>query len=253
MKMTSAELAWDYSELAAHYDNRPDYSSDAISDLFAAIALSKDSTVVDMGAGTGMLTRHLHNYGCAVTAVEPNHAMRALALAKADLRSCRWLESKAEATGLPEQYADLVIFGSSFNVVDRTLALNEAARLLKPGGHFACLWNHRDLQDPIQRQVENIIKSIVPEYDHGVRRQDQSALIALHERFPRVYYLEKRFRRSVSTADYLDAWRSHATLARQVGGHFSKVISEIESMLSDQQNLVVPYHTRIWYAPLLEG
>ena len=48
-----------------------------------------------------------------------------------------------------------------------------------PNGWFACMWNHRDVEDPIQKNIENIITSFIPNYDYGLRRQDprQSSLI----------------------------------------------------------------------------
>lgn len=247
----SHNLNWDYSYLAQYYDSRPDYSIQALHRLFVSIDLDASSTVVDMGAGTGMLTRHLCNFGCNVIAVEPNPEMRKIAQAKEFARCCEWRSTTAEASGLPACSVNLVIFGSSFNVVDRSRALTESARLLKPGGWFACLWNHRDLTDPLQADIENRIKSLLPDYTHGVRRDDQASVIDSHPDFVAVQYIECAFTKRVSVSDYLEAWRSHATLSRQSEGKMPSVISAIFEVLGERKYLDVPYHTRIWFSPVL--
>lgn len=79
----------------------------------------------------------------------------------------------------------MVSFGSSFNVVERPAALREVKRIAVARGWFACRWNHRDLDDPLQKEVEATIVSLVPGYGYGVRREDQTAVIeAIQSRMP---------------------------------------------------------------------
>ena len=56
----------------------------------------------------------------------------------------------------------MTTFGSSFNVCDRQKALIESKRILVHRGWFACMWNHRDLEDPLQNEIESIIKKRIP-------------------------------------------------------------------------------------------
>lgn len=240
-------MHWDYTKLAKHYDKRPDYSSAALKTLFDDIDLGAAWLVVDMGAGTGKLTRQLSNTGCEIAAVEPNTAMRRIGMNNIQEQNCRWLDTVAEQTGLPSASFDLVIFGSSFNVVDQGKALQESARLLRPGGWFACLWNHRDLTDALQQAAEEIILSCLPDYDYGTRRQDQVQVIDDSGFFGEVQKIEARFLRELDALTYVDAWRSHATLARQSGDLFPKIIGAIEELVSGLNMIEVPYQTRIWY------
>jgi hypothetical protein len=149
---------------------------------------------------------------------------------------------------LPTSAFRLATFGSSFNVVDQARSLAEVYRILEPHGWVACLWNHRDLHDFTQAEVESLIRKEIPEYQHGSRRQDPTPVIAAPGFFGPVCTIEERFAVDVSTKDYVEAWRSHATLQRQAGERFRAIISKIESAVGQFATLSVPYFTRIWYA-----
>ncbi|HUP82432.1 MAG TPA: class I SAM-dependent methyltransferase [Pirellula sp.] len=243
---------WDYTDLANAYLRRPNYSNAAI-DAMMAIAGVRTGTVCDVGAGVAHLTLMLASRGLQVHAVEPNDAMRANGkMRTAALPNVSWFEGTGEHTGQADHAFDLVTFGSSFNVCDRQLAMKESARILKPNGWFACMWNHRQLNDPIQTQIESIIKSEVPKYDYGTRREDQTAIIDSSMLFGRVVHVESGIVHEQSVVECVEAWQSHATLARQAGGSFSRVVSAIEKYLISlkQDKIKIPYSTNIWVAQL---
>jgi len=243
-------LAWDYSALAATYDKRPGYSEEVLNRIDQTARLEGGDPVADIGAGTGKLTRVLLERGYRVSAIEPNADMRRLGVRNA-AGTVTWIDATAENTQLPDASMRAVFFGSSFNVVDRAKALNESARILRSGGWFVCLWNHRELDDPVQSRVEAIIHRMVPNFDYGSRREDQRRFIAESGRFGNAGLIEARFTHTFAVCDYLDAWRSHATLARQAGSRLETVIDAIAELLSGFGVLDVPYVTRAWCAPLL--
>ena len=166
----TAALEWDYSDLAAAYGKRPDYADAGIDRMLAGAGLEAGAAACDVGAEVGHLTVKLVDRGLTVAAVEPNQAMRERGRARtAGWPGVGWSEGAGEATGQPDRAFDLVTFGSSFNVTDRGRALSETARILKPGGWFACMWNHRDLDDATQAAIERTIREHLPDYDYGSR------------------------------------------------------------------------------------
>jgi ubiquinone/menaquinone biosynthesis C-methylase UbiE len=241
-------VTWDYTELAAHYDLRADYCSTAIDRLLSSVGVKSGTSVADVGAGTGKLALPLARRGCIVTAVEPNLEMRKYGVRNTQGLNVTWSRGTAEKTGLPSGQFRLATFGSSFNVVDRAKALAEVDRLLTSDGWIACLWNHRDLQDPLQAKIEGIIRQQIPQYDYGTRREDPTAVMTASGLFSSVMKIEEPFIVSVSGADYIEAWRSHATLHRQAGKNFSVIIAQIAAAISQRTSLTIPYVTRIWYA-----
>lgn len=246
---------WDYSDLAEAYLKRPAYAPEALDALFATLQLPVAAAVCDMGAGVAHLTLELLARGFEVVAVEPNDAMRERGQQRSShFDKLSWHEGTAEASGQPAEHFSAVTFGSSFNVCDQQLALQESARILKPGGWFVCMWNHRDLHDPLQAEIENTIRSLLPGYGYGRRREDQTEVINSSGLFGEVRQLSGRILHQQSPADCITAWRSHATVQRQAGADFDKVIAAIEQVVTAHlqaagaELLSIPYDTRIWFA-----
>jgi ubiquinone/menaquinone biosynthesis C-methylase UbiE len=242
---------WDYTTLADAYLERPDYADAAIDAMVAIAGVKPGDRVCDVGAGVAHLTLMLAARGLNVTAVEPNDAMRANGIKRTEkLANVKWHEGTGEETGQPDRTYRMVTFGSSFNVCDRPRALKETVRILQPQGWFACMWNHRDLEDPIQHKIESIIKSHVAGYGYGTRREDQRQVIDDSGLFKGVVHLDGRIVHSQTKDACVEAWRSHATLARQAGSAFANVVKDIESYLSglSGNSIQIPYTTNIWIA-----
>ena len=244
---------WDYTELAQHYLNRPDYAVEAINDFCDLAELRQRANVCDVGAGSAHLTKLLIDKGYTVSAVEPNRAMREVGMAVTDGKPVNWSEGTGEHTGLSANTFDAVTFGSSFNTTNRPKALLETKRILKPGGWFACLWNHRDLSHSLQAEVEELIKTNIVGYGYGTRREDQTDAIQSSHLFDTPHYIEASYVADVPSDTYVDAWRSHGTLQRQAGEHFYSIIDKIADLCSRQGDIIqVGYTTRLWAAKLLD-
>jgi ubiquinone/menaquinone biosynthesis C-methylase UbiE len=130
---------------------RPSYPDEAVAWLVERTGLGPGSTVVDVGAGTGKLTRLLVPSGARVIAVEPIPEMRV------KIEGAEVVDGTAEALPLPDASADVVTVAQAFHWFDHERALPELHRVLKPGGSLVLFWNMRDLDDPIQREVEELL------------------------------------------------------------------------------------------------
>jgi SAM-dependent methyltransferase len=119
------------------YDRvRPRYPVEALRWMLGGQSIK----VVDLGAGTGILSRQLVQLGHEVIAVEPDAAMRA--------RHGSAFEGSAEHIPLPDGAVDAVVAGQAYHWFDRNVAHREIARVLRPGGTFAPVWNIRDENEP---------------------------------------------------------------------------------------------------------
>lgn len=210
------------------------------------------SDVADIGAGTGNLSIMLSERNLSVKAVEPNDAMRNIGIERLSGKSVEWIKSNGVNTTLQSDAFDWVTFGSSFNVMDRDEALKETHRILRKDGIFTCMWNHRDLNDPIQNKAQDIIKEFVPNYDKGVRREDQRPVIEKNRAlFDEIFYLEQDFYFHQTIDNYILAWKSvknpYWDLDTNEGkALFEEISSKIKQQLPNEFD--IKYTTRAWSA-----
>jgi SAM-dependent methyltransferase len=143
-----------FAEVADAYERaRPGYPDEAVRWLVG----EEPCDVVDLGAGTGKLTRSLVALGHRVTAIEPLPEM--LELLPAAAPGAAALLGSAEVIPLPNASADVVTSAQAFHWFDQTTALPEIARVLRPHGRLALVWNTRDDRVPWVAELSAVIGS----------------------------------------------------------------------------------------------
>jgi SAM-dependent methyltransferase len=133
-----------YSSKAIQYARyRWEYAPQAIQAVLDAIHLSPRSVVADVGAGTGILSKHLAGRAGCLYAVEPNPEMRRLAQSELErFPSVEVVDGRAEATTLPDRSVDLITVAQAIHWFDPGPTRREFRRILKPGGWLALLRNY---------------------------------------------------------------------------------------------------------------
>ena len=121
---------------------RPGYPEDAVAWLVEQLGIDESTTVLDLAAGTGKLTRQLVPTGARLVAVEPVGEMRARLEER--LPGVRALDGTAESIPLPDASVDAVIVGQAFHWFRGREALSEIHRVLRPDRRLGLIWNARD-------------------------------------------------------------------------------------------------------------
>ena len=127
---------------AAYAEHRPGYAEAAVRWVLEPVRDRQPVRVADIGAGTGKLTASLVSLGAEVTAVEPDPQM--LAELRRAMPAVRSVPGSAEEIPLPDASLDAVLAGQAMHWFDMDRALPEIARVLRPGGVLAGLWNVDD-------------------------------------------------------------------------------------------------------------
>jgi SAM-dependent methyltransferase len=160
-----------FAQVAGAYERgRPGYPVEAVRWL----AGDEPRDVVDLGAGTGKLTRALVELGHRVTAIEPLPEM--LELLPAAAPGAFVILGSAEIIPLPDAHADVVTCAQSFHWFDHPVALPEIARVLRPRGRLAYVWNSRDDREPWVARLSALIGSETVSRDEGVGPVAESGL-----------------------------------------------------------------------------
>lgn len=152
-----ASAARGFQRAADAYERgRPEYPPAALEWLRDRFALRAGRIVVDVGAGTGKLTRAVVATGADAVAVEPVAAMRRV-LGR-EVPSARVLGGTAEALPLADASVDVIVAAAAFHWFDSDRALAEFHRVLRLGGGLALLWNRRPGQHELHAAINEIIE-----------------------------------------------------------------------------------------------
>jgi SAM-dependent methyltransferase len=138
--------------VAEYHEHRPRYPQEAIdtilserpANLSETAANSKPPRILELGAGTGILSEELVGAGAEVIALEPDERMHEV-LART-IGSDKCVIGSAEQIPLPDDSVDIVVGAQMWHWVDPAQAVPEIARVLRPGGTLAILWALRDDQ-----------------------------------------------------------------------------------------------------------
>jgi SAM-dependent methyltransferase len=128
--------------------------------------LPSTATVLDLGAGTGKLTRLLVSEFDGVVAVEPAEEMRRVLVAHCP--DAVALSGTAQEIPVANASADAVYAAQAFHWFDDERAVAEIARVLRPGGALVLMWNRpAGPWQPSTNAAEDVLSDRMPEdLDH---------------------------------------------------------------------------------------
>ncbi|WP_368496498.1 class I SAM-dependent methyltransferase [Herbiconiux sp. A18JL235] len=235
------------TEATAYELGRPGYPVDAVDWILSHVDTDEGTPpdVVDLGAGTGKLTASFVGRAASVTAVEPDVAM--LATLEARLPGVVALEGSAEAVPLGAASADLVTMAQAWHWVDPVAASAEVARVLRPGGVLALLWNVRDEGTEWVAALSRTIGSSIAEEFDTVRpplaaplRRDAYAQFTWVNRLDREQLVAM-----VTSRSYVIAMRAaeRAALLASVDE-----LIDTHPQLAGRERFELPYLTRVTLA-----
>jgi SAM-dependent methyltransferase len=164
---TAAERSQSFGAIAEDYDRlRPGPPEEAVDWLLPAGC----QVAVDLGAGTGLLTRVLERKVPRVVAVEPDDRMRAVLQARSP--GTEALDGRGEAIPLPDASADGLFVSSAWHWMEPGRTVPEVARVLRDGGRFGLIWTRRDSETGWLHEISLREPSVRPRrYDDGAARR----------------------------------------------------------------------------------
>ncbi|HZY91259.1 MAG TPA: class I SAM-dependent methyltransferase [Thermoplasmata archaeon] len=236
---------------AAYERSRPEYPEAAVAHLCRVLGIGPGRIVLDLGAGTGKLTRAVDGRGATLWALEPTAAMRELLHRR--LPEVTLVEGTAEAIALPSESVDAVVCAQAFHWFEPTRATAEIARILRPAGGLGLLWNLRDESVPWVAELTRILDR----RDTGVprgRTMAWKAPFAASGLFEPIAEAEFSLVQRADLETMLDRVRSVSFIALLPSAEQEAVIGEVRRLIDgspeawDHGAVVLPYRTHLFWS-----
>jgi SAM-dependent methyltransferase len=250
MDELTARRAKSFGPVAATYDRvRPGYPPDGVSWLLeeAVAAGTARRRVLDLGAGTGALTRDLVGRGLDVVAVEPDPHMRAVLEARvprADVRA-----GSAEDLPVDSGDVDVVIGAQMWHWVDAGRATAEVARVLRPGGTLGLLWNLRDERVPWMAELGSVFGG-----DDVHHRRAADVHLPAGAPFTATAARDFRWSQELAPTDIVDLVATRSQIQVLSDAERTDVLARVGDFVASHPavagrgRIVVPYVTSCWRA-----
>jgi len=238
---TTDDLARSFGAVAEAYDRgRPSYPGEAV----AWLAGGDAKVVLELGAGTGKLTRELVDQGHAVFATEPDEAMLAVLRERVPEVSAK--VATAEEIPANDRSVDVVVVAQAFHWFDHDVALPEIARILKPGGHLALVWNFFDQRIPWVRRLVNVVG------EHSATSHSASEALEGHELFEPVERTTFTFWQDVNRDTLVDIVASRSYVASLPEAEREAKLDAVRALYDDygrgHDGMQLPYVTECFRA-----
>ena len=147
-----------FDEIAAEYDrHRPAYPDELVDQACQVAGIGRGDQVLEVGCGSGQLTRGLLARGLHVTALEPGKSL--IALAKRNLEGAgavEFVNAQFEDALLPREQFQAVFSASAFHWVDPKVSWRKTADVLVPGGTLA-LVQYCGLEEPRSKRDQEAV------------------------------------------------------------------------------------------------
>jgi SAM-dependent methyltransferase len=226
-----------YGPFADRYElGRPGYPRESVDHLVRALGLDTSSAVVEVGAGTGKLTRDLVDRVGTIIAVEPSEGMRRMLVRQVAVDV---MAGTAEDLPIPDASVDAVLAAQTWHWVDGERAAAEAHRVLRSGG-LGLVWNRWDVDEPLMADL----RALVDSHRHGSPTYGTGEWRTALERSPLFGPIETASFPNRHTAErdaVIARVMSESVIASLDDDERSRVAVRIEDVLGDRERVEMAY------------
>jgi SAM-dependent methyltransferase len=228
--------------------SRPEYPPEAVDLLARLLALRAGRTLLDLGAGTGKLSRLAAARGATVVALEPAAAM----VRQAGGEGVHAVRGIAEALPVRRHAVDAICAASAFHWFDGRRALGEAHRALRHGGRLALVWNVRDDAVPWVAALSALVnrhEGETPRYRSGAWH---AAFDAARDMFRPIEEAHFPNVHAQSPEGVVDRIATVSFVAAMPEAERAAVLDEVRALLAShpdtagKDELVLPYKTDVF-------
>jgi len=188
------------------------------------------TSVLDLAAGTGLLSRRLLERFDDVVAVEPDPGMREVYAEVCP--GATLLDGTGENIPLPDSRVDATLVSAAWHWMDASRALPEIARVLRPGGTLGLLWTRRDQRVPWVAELDAFVRDLVggDDYVQGeLQRLSGDTWLPDGAPFADETSRTLEWREEVPVESVVGVFRTYSWFIRQTEARKEEMAAEIEA------------------------
>lgn len=205
---------------------RPTYPDAAVDWLVERLQLERSSTVLDLGAGTGKLTRAFVPRVGHVIAVDPGERM--LEQLRRAVAGTEVHVGAAEAIPLDDDSVDAVVCGQSFHWFRFDEARAEIRRVLRDGCGLGLIWNTRDQTDELQRELTSLLSPFAP----GGRARGSGRLVFVEREFADIQQFEIPFEEELDADGFVERIASTSFVAGASEADRARLFADLRDLVA---------------------
>jgi SAM-dependent methyltransferase len=236
--------SWRGEDAGAAYERgRPDYPAAAVAALAEQLGLRAGTTVTDLAAGTGKLTRLLVLTGARVVAIEPAAGMRSQ-LRRA-VPTALIAAGAAERIPLADGSLDGVTVAQALHWFRPSEAIDEFHRVLRPRGKLGVVYNDRDKRVPWVARMSDILnryEQLAPRPKAGPGWRQA---FAITDKFGPFQQFEFDHSQSLEDGAFVDRIGSMSFVILLDDASRSALMDELQALVADQDPVLMPMRTRL--------
>lgn len=217
---------------------RPDYPEAFFDYLKQCGALQKDTSILDVGAGSGLASRQLLRHGATrITMLEPDVRFESLLSTLAEENDMEVVISTLEGVAIDPGTFGLVIAATAYHWLDPESRVALLARMLRRGGHVALMWNvfgDEDKQDAFHEATDSILSGLNDspsgasgERPFALRRIEREGEFLNSGLFEQVGYRELKWEMQLSSEEMIKLYETFSPILRLEEGERQQVLAKL--------------------------
>lgn len=221
---------------------RPPYPADILT-VMKELDINKQSTIADIGAGTGILTHMLGGLECDILAIEPNeHMLEECKVYCKDVTNIKMIKAPAEETSLMEHSVDVITIAQAFHWFDKKRCKKEFRRILKENGSVVILWNDMQINSPLAMEYATLLNNYKVKTTAAISNfdPDEEKLNFFEQEYTKVYYDN---RHTVTEDSFIGGALSLSYTPSKLDLKYNDFVAELKRLFSKyQHNGSVTFH-----------
>ncbi|MGE7217162.1 class I SAM-dependent methyltransferase [Priestia koreensis] len=213
---------------------RPTYPAEVLK-VMSQLGVNHDSTIADIGAGTGILTHMLGNLGCSVVAIEPSEQMvEECKVYCEDVHNIKIIKASAEETTLMDNSVDVITVAQAFHWFDKELCKPEFQRILKEDGYVVIVWNDMQLDSPLAKEYTQLLKKYTVKTTAAIAKfnPDEKKRQFFGQDYTKMYYDNWQ---TVSEEEFVAGALSLSYTPSELDSTYDEFVTDLRELFSNYQ------------------